>query len=64
MKNCFYWTTQNSEALARQAYPQSVFLLKSKDWKLDLGSLDRLFQNRPKDKGLVGDRCPLGPPEG
>jgi hypothetical protein len=40
------------------------FLLKSKDWKLDLGSLGRLFQNRPKDRGLVGDRYPPGPPEG
>jgi hypothetical protein len=60
----FCRTTQNSEALAWQAYPQSVFLLKSKDWKLDLGSLGRLFQNRPKDRGLVGDRYPPGPPEG
>jgi hypothetical protein len=31
---------------------------------MDLGSLGRLFQNQPKDRGLVGDRYPPGPPEG
>jgi hypothetical protein len=39
------------------------FLVKSKT-KLDLGSLGRLFQNQPKDRGLMGDRYPPGPPEG
>jgi hypothetical protein len=33
-------------------------LVEVKDCKLDLGSLGRLFQNRPKDRGLVGDRYP------
>jgi hypothetical protein len=28
---------------------------------LDLGSLSRLPLNQPKDRGLVGDRYPLGP---
>jgi hypothetical protein len=32
--------------------------------ELDLGSLSRLFQNQLKDRGLVGDRYPLGPLEG
>jgi hypothetical protein len=32
--------------------------------KLDLESLDRLFQNQHKDWGLVGDIYPLGPLEG
>jgi hypothetical protein len=34
------------------------FLLKSKDWKLDLGSLGRLFQNQPKIGGLWGTDIP------
>ena len=41
-----------------------VFPVKIKDCKLDLGSLGRLFQNQPKDRGLVGDRYPPGPLEG
>jgi hypothetical protein len=41
-----------------------AFLVKIKDYKLDLGSLGRLFQNQPKDRGLVGDRYPPGPLEG
>ena len=41
-----------------------AFLVKIKNYKLDLGSLGRLFQNQPKDRGLVGDRYPLGPTEG
>jgi hypothetical protein len=40
------------------------FLIKIKNCKLDLESLDRLFQNQLKDWGLVGDRYPLGPLEG
>jgi hypothetical protein len=39
-------------------------LSKLKNCKLDLGSLGQLFQNQPKDRGLVGDRYPSGPPEG
>jgi hypothetical protein len=39
-------------------------LSKSKNCKLDLGSSGRLFQNQPKDGGLVGDRYPPGPLEG
>jgi hypothetical protein len=41
-----------------------AFLIKIKNCKLDLESLGRLFQNQPKDWGLVGDRYPLGPLEG
>jgi hypothetical protein len=41
-----------------------AFPVKIKDCKLDLGSLGRLFQNQPKDRGLVGDRYPPGPLEG
>ena len=41
-----------------------AFPIKIKDCKLDLGSLGRLFQNQPKDRGLVGDRYPPGPLEG
>jgi hypothetical protein len=40
-----------------------AFLIKIKNCKLDLKSLGRLFQNQPKDWGLVGDRYPPGPPE-
>ena len=39
-------------------------LSKLKNCKLDLRSLGRLFQNQHKDRGLVGDRYPPGPPEG
>jgi hypothetical protein len=39
-------------------------LSKLKNYKLDLRSLGRLFQNQPKDRGLVGDGYPPGPPEG
>jgi hypothetical protein len=39
-------------------------LIKIKNCKLDLESLDHLFQNQPKDWGLVGDRYPPGPLEG
>jgi hypothetical protein len=42
----------------------SYSLSKFKNCKLDLGSLGRLFQNQPKDRGLVGDGYPPGPPEG
>jgi hypothetical protein len=41
-----------------------TFLVKIKNCKLDLGSLGRLFQNQPKDWGLVEDGYPLDPPEG
>jgi hypothetical protein len=41
-----------------------AFPVKIKDCKLDLGSLGRLLQNQPKDRGLVGGRYPLGPLEG
>jgi hypothetical protein len=41
-----------------------AFLVKIKDCKLDLGSLGRLFQNQPKDRGLLGDGYPPVPPEG
>jgi hypothetical protein len=41
-----------------------AFLVKIKNYKLDLGSLGRLFQNQPKDRGLVGNKYPPGPPEG
>jgi hypothetical protein len=41
-----------------------AFLIKIKNCKLDLESLGRLFQNQPKDWGLVGDSYPLGPLEG
>jgi hypothetical protein len=41
-----------------------AFLIKIKNCKLDLESLGRLFQNQPKDWGLVGDRYPPGPLEG
>jgi hypothetical protein len=34
------------------------FSVKIKDCKLDQGSLGWLFQNQPKDRGLVGDRYP------
>jgi hypothetical protein len=44
-------------------YPESTSVT-NKDRKLDLGSLGRLFQNQPKDRGLVGDRYPPGPLEG
>jgi hypothetical protein len=43
---------------------RKVFPVINKDRKLDLGSLGRLFQNQPKDRGLVGDRYPPGPLEG
>jgi hypothetical protein len=33
-------------------------LSKIKNYKLDLESLGRLFQNQPKDWGLVGDGYP------
>jgi hypothetical protein len=39
-------------------------LPKSKNCKLDLESLGRLFQNQLKDWRLVGDRYPPGPLEG
>jgi hypothetical protein len=39
-------------------------LPKLRNRKLDLRSLGRLFQNQPKDRGLVGDEYPPGPPEG
>jgi hypothetical protein len=35
-----------------------TFLVKIKDCKLDLGSLGRLFQNQPKDRGLWGTDIP------
>jgi hypothetical protein len=41
-----------------------AFPVKIKYCKLDLGSLGRLFQNQPKDWGLVGGRYPSGPLEG
>jgi hypothetical protein len=41
-----------------------AFLIKIKNCKLDLETLGRLFQNQPKDWGLVGDRYPPGPLEG
>ena len=37
---------------------QKALPITNKDRKLDLGSLGRLFQNQPKDQGLVGDRYP------
>jgi hypothetical protein len=40
-----------------------AFPVKIKYCKLDLGSLGHLFQNQPKDRGLVGDRYPPGPLE-
>jgi hypothetical protein len=52
VRNHFYQT-------ARKA-----FLVINEDRKLDLGSLGRLSQNKPKDRGLVGDRYPPGPLEG
>jgi hypothetical protein len=60
-EDCFYRVTQSSEATARQTYFQGI---KIKNYKLDLESLGRLFQNQPKDRGLVGDRYPPGPLEG
>jgi hypothetical protein len=46
----------------RSSGPADLFsrhsLLKSKNYKLDLGSLGRLFQNQPKDRGLVGTDIP------
>jgi hypothetical protein len=41
-----------------------AFLIRIKNCKLDLESLGRLFQNQPKDWGLVGDRYHPGPMEG
>jgi hypothetical protein len=41
-----------------------ALLIKIKNRKLDLESLGLLFQNQPKDWGLVGDRYPPGPLEG
>jgi hypothetical protein len=41
-----------------------AFPIKINDCKLDLGSLGHLFQNQPKDRGLMGDRYPPGPLEG
>jgi hypothetical protein len=41
-----------------------AFLIKIKNCKLDLESLGRLFQNQPKDWGLVVDGYPPGPLEG
>jgi hypothetical protein len=41
-----------------------AFLIKIKNCKLDLESLGHLFQNQPKDWGLVGDRYPPSPLEG
>jgi hypothetical protein len=41
-----------------------TFLIKIKNCKLYLESLGQLFQNQPKDWGLVGDRYPSGPLEG
>ena len=35
-----------------------AFLIKIKNCKLDLESLGRLFQNQPKDWGLVGQISP------
>jgi hypothetical protein len=35
-----------------------AFPVKIKDRKLDLGSLGRLFQNQPKDRGLWGTNIP------
>jgi hypothetical protein len=40
-----------------------AFLIKIKNCKMDLESLGHLFQNQPKDWGLVGDRYPPGPLE-
>jgi hypothetical protein len=45
--------------LISKAFPSKI-----KYRKLDLGSLGHLFQNQPKDRGLVGDRYPPGPLEG
>jgi hypothetical protein len=62
-RNCFNRITQIQKQwpgrLISKAFP-----VKIKDCKLDLGSLGRLFQNQPKDLGLVGDRYPPGPLEG
>jgi hypothetical protein len=43
-----------------------IIKMKIKPWnhKLDLESLDRLFQNQLKDWELVGDGYPPGPLEG
>ena len=41
-----------------------AFPIKIKNCKPDLESLGRLFQNQPKDWGLVGDRYPPGPLKG
>jgi hypothetical protein len=41
-----------------------AFLINIKNCKLDLESLGLLFQNQPKDWGLVGDIHPPGPLEG
>jgi hypothetical protein len=43
---------------------REAFLVVNKTCKLGLGSLGRLSQNQPKDRGLVGDRYPPGPLEG
>jgi hypothetical protein len=40
---------------------RKAFLVINEDRMLDLGSLGRLSQNQPKDRGLVGDRYPPGP---
>ena len=57
---------QKKETVRNRFYriTQKAFAVTNKDCKLDLGSLGRLFQNQPKDQGLVGDRYPSGPPEG
>jgi hypothetical protein len=52
VRNHFYQT-------AREA-----FLIINEARKLGLGSLGRLSQNQPKDRGLVGDIYPPGPFEG
>jgi hypothetical protein len=51
----------------KQRHDRHIFkalLIKIKNYKLDLESLGHLFQNQPKDWGLVGDIYPPGPLEG
>jgi hypothetical protein len=50
--------------MAQQIYSQNYPLSKLRNRKLDLRSLGWLFENQPKDRGLVGVGYPPGPPEG
>jgi hypothetical protein len=67
VRQSFSFQVIKAEGDSKKSFYQTAreaLLIVNEARTLDLGSLGRLSQNQPKDRGLVGDRYPLGPLEG